>query len=170
MERRGSRREGGGKGGMERDEVRVISLVYILWVSRLWPQGRCDNCKRELLSASNKWLFWSSYSALKGGSFNKGCYLTSLETLSSCFPLNILDSNELWKFNMLGDLLWDETTPRLKFSFAEAWQSRDWTVRGTTVDIQMSVPRSQLKSYAILMRLRRSRDINIRWHRNMPKD
>lgn len=63
---------------------------------------------------------------------------------------------------MLGDLLWDEITPRLKFSFAEAWQSRDRAVRGITVDIQMSVLRSQLKSHAILMRLRRSGDINIR--------
>lgn len=38
MERRGSRREGGRKGGVERDGVRVINLVYKLWVSRLWPQ------------------------------------------------------------------------------------------------------------------------------------
>lgn len=71
---------------------------------------------------------------------------------------------------MLGELLWDEITLRLKFSFAEAWQSRDRAVRGTTVDIQMFVPRRQLKSHAILVRLRSSRDINIRWHGNMPKD
>lgn len=90
MERRGSRREGGRKGGMERGGVRVISLVYILRVRRLQPQGRCDKRKRKLVSASNKWLFWSSNPALKSGSFNKeGCYLISLETLSSRFPLNI---------------------------------------------------------------------------------
>lgn len=90
MERRGSRREGGRKGGMERGGVRVISLVYVLWVRRLQPQGRCDKCKRKLVSASNKWQFWSSNPALKSGFFNKeGCYLTSLETLPSHFPLNI---------------------------------------------------------------------------------
>lgn len=41
---------------------------------------------------------------------------------------------------MRDDLCWDEITSKLKFSFAEAWQSRTRADKGTTVNVHMSVP------------------------------